>query len=100
MDRFPCCIISDYFYTTDRLSLNAVYNHMGYKTFTVGMMPDYVEYERPRNQLDAQVAYTFLKKKTLKVKLNMTNLLDNAFRFYTNSHTHLQRKTECAPSVT
>jgi len=79
-------------YTTDRLSLNAVYNHMGYKTFTVGMMPDYVEYERPRNQLDAQVAYTFLKNRALKVKLNMTNLLDNAFRFYTNSYTTYKEK--------
>ncbi|WP_276481490.1 TonB-dependent receptor domain-containing protein [Paraflavitalea pollutisoli] len=80
-------------YTTDRLSLNAVFNHMGYKTFTVGMMPEYVEYERPRDQLDAQIAYSFLKDKSLKVKLNMTNLLDNAHRFYVNGNlTYKERK--------
>jgi hypothetical protein len=71
-------------YNADRLSLNVVFNHMGYKTFTVGMKPEFVEYERPRDQTDAQIAYAFLKKQTLKVKLNMSNLFDNPFRFYMN----------------
>ncbi|WP_295122621.1 carboxypeptidase-like regulatory domain-containing protein [uncultured Chitinophaga sp.] len=72
-------------YNDDRLSVNVVLNHMGYKTFTVGMKPEFVEYERPRDQLDAQVSYTFLKNQALKVKLNMSNLLDNPHRFFINS---------------
>lgn len=72
-------------YSGNRLSLNAVFNHMGYKTFTVGMLPEFVEYERPRNQLDAQVAYDFLKNKSLRLRLNMSNLLDNAHRFFINN---------------
>lgn len=72
-------------YNDNRLSLNAVFNHMGYKTFTVGMRPEYVEYERPRDQLDAQISYSFLKNQALKVKLNMSNLLDNPHRFFINS---------------
>lgn len=79
-------------YNADRLSLNMVFNHMGYKTFTVGMMPEYVEYERPRNQLDAQVGYTFLTNKALKVKLNMSNLLNNAHRFYVNNGSTYKEK--------
>lgn len=72
-------------YNDDRLSLNMVFNHMGYKTFTVGMMPEYVEYERPRGQMDAQISYAFLKKQSLKVKLNMSNLLDAPHRFFVNN---------------
>ncbi len=72
-------------YINDRLSLNVVFNHMGYKTFTVGMMPEYVEYERPRNQTDAQISYSFLKSRALKVKLNMSNLFDDPHRFFINS---------------
>ncbi|AOM80575.1 TonB-dependent receptor [Pedobacter steynii] len=72
-------------YSGDRLSMNVVYNHMGYKTFTVGLMPDYVEYERPRNQTDAQIGYAFLKNKGLKMKLNLSNLFDNPYRFFVNN---------------
>lgn len=71
-------------YAGERLGVNVSFNHMGYKTFVTGLRPDLVEYERPRNQLDAQLSYNFLKSKKLNVKLNMTNLLNNAFRFYIN----------------
>jgi hypothetical protein len=74
-------------YQEDRLSLNAVFNHMGYKTFTVGMRPDFIEYERPRDQLDAQIGYSFLKNRALRLRLNMTNLLDNPYRFFLNNGT-------------
>lgn len=72
-------------YNDDRLSVNMAFNHMGYKTFTVGMKPEYVEYERPRGQTDAQISYVFLKNRALKVKLNMSNLFDNPHRFYMNT---------------
>ncbi len=79
-------------YNGDRLSLNMVFNHMGYKTFTVGMRPEFVEYERPRGQTDAQISYAFLKKKALRVKLNMTNLFDNPYRFFINTGSTYKQK--------
>ncbi|MDR2282781.1 MAG: TonB-dependent receptor [Sphingobacterium sp.] len=72
-------------YDGDRFGTNIAFNHMGYKTFTTGLTPDIVEYERPRNQLDAQVSYNFLRSKKLKTKLNVSNLLNDPYRFYINS---------------
>src|SRR5690606_19065867 len=43
-------------YSGERLGANIALNHMGYKTFTTGLSPDVVEYERPRSQLDAQLS--------------------------------------------
>lgn len=79
-------------YNDGRLSMNMVMNHMGYKTFTVGMKPEYVEYERPRDQLDGQISYAFLKNQSLKVKLNMSNLLNNPHRFYMNGASTYKEK--------
>ncbi|RXK81313.1 TonB-dependent receptor [Filimonas effusa] len=73
-------------YTGSRLGANIAFNHMGYKTFMTAMEPSIVEYERPRNQLDAQLSYRFLKNKKLDVRLNMSNLLNSAYRFYVNSN--------------
>lgn len=72
-------------YTGNRLGANIAFNHMGYKTFSTGMAPDIVEYERPRGQMDAQLSYRFLKKKNLEVKMNISNLLNDPYRFYINS---------------
>lgn len=72
-------------YAGDRLGANVAFNHMGYKTFATGIAPNIVEYERPRGQLDAQLSYRFLKNKKLQTRLNITNLLDNPYRFYINS---------------
>ncbi|HWV68986.1 TonB-dependent receptor [Chitinophaga sp.] len=44
-------------YAGDRLGANVAFNHMGYKTFMTAMSEDLIEYERPRNQLDAQLSY-------------------------------------------
>lgn len=73
-------------YTGDRLGANLAFNHMGYKTFTTGVTPDIVEYERPRDQLDAQLSYKFLKNKKLEMRFNMSNLLNNPYRFFINSN--------------
>lgn len=72
-------------YEGKRFGANIAFNHMGYKTFATGMSPDVVEYERPRNQLDAQLSYSFLKNRKLNLRLNMSNLLNNPYRFYINS---------------
>lgn len=72
-------------YKGDRLSANIAFNHSGYKTFTVGMKPEYSELERPRNQLDAQLGYKFLKSKKMEARFNMSNLLNSPYRFFINS---------------
>ena len=72
-------------YTGNRLGMNIAFNHAGYKTLTVGMLPQYSEYERPRNQVDAQLSYKFTKNKKIEAKLNMSNLLNSPFRFFINS---------------
>ena len=79
-------------YSGNRLGANIAFNHMGYKTFTTGISPEFVEYERPRNQLDAQLSYAFLQDKKLSVRLNMSNLLDNPYRFYINSTDTYERQ--------
>ncbi|MFZ4261576.1 TonB-dependent receptor domain-containing protein [Sphingobacterium sp. HJSM2_6] len=72
-------------YSGKRLGANIAHNYMGYKTFMTSMEPSIVEYERPRHQLDAQLSYKFLKAQKLEVKLNLSNLLNSPFRFYSNS---------------
>lgn len=72
-------------YAGKRLGANLAFNHMGYKTFTTGLSPNIVEYERPRDQLDAQLSYAFLKNRQMMVRLNMSNLTNSAYRFYINS---------------
>ncbi|NSL88657.1 TonB-dependent receptor [Chitinophaga sp. Mgbs1] len=71
-------------YTGNRLGANVAFNHMGYKTFTTGLTPHIVEYERPRDQLDAQLSYNFLKDKRLKARLSISNILNTPHRFYIN----------------
>lgn len=78
-------------YTGKRLGLSLNFNHTGYKTFTTGDDPNYVEYERPRAQLDAQITYKLLKGK-LEAKLNMSNLTDAPFRFFINDASTLTQK--------
>ncbi|BAV09684.1 TonB-dependent receptor [Filimonas lacunae] len=79
-------------YAGNRLGLSINYNHTGYKTFTTGDDPNFVEYERPRSQLDAQITYKLLKGK-LEAKLNMSNLTDAPFRFFINDQSTLEYKT-------
>lgn len=70
-------------YIGKKLGVNVTLNHAGYKTFITGIEPSYVEYERPRTQMDAQISYRFLKGK-IETKLNMSNLLDAPFRYFIN----------------
>ncbi|RLJ69581.1 TonB-dependent receptor domain-containing protein [Pedobacter alluvionis] len=78
-------------YSGKKLGLNLTYNHAGYKTFITGIEPAYVEYERPRSQMDAQISYKFLKGK-IETKLNISNLLDAPFRYFINDPTTYEQK--------
>ncbi len=71
-------------YAGERLGASIALNHMGYKTFTTGLLPEVVEYERPRSQLDAQLSYKFMKSKKLQARLNMSNITDSPFQFFIN----------------
>ena len=48
------------------------------------MQPHYSEMERPRNQIDAQISYKFLKDRKLQVRLNISNLTNSPYRFFIN----------------
>jgi outer membrane receptor protein involved in Fe transport len=78
-------------YSGKKLGLNLTYNHAGYKTFITGIEPAYVEYERPRSQMDGQISYKFLKGK-IETKLNISNLLDAPFRYFINDPTTYELK--------
>lgn len=83
-------------YTGKHLSLNLVYNYMGYKTFITGNDPNLVEYERPRSQIDAQLGYRFYRNKA-QFKLNMSNLTDRPYRFYINDASTYEIKNAKPP---
>lgn len=71
-------------YTGKHLGFNAVYNKSGYKTYVVSDDPTYIEYEKPREQLDLQISYRLLKNK-LEIKFNAGNLTNNASTIYRNT---------------
>ncbi|MEQ7800010.1 TonB-dependent receptor [Pedobacter sp. ASV1-7] len=70
-------------YAADRLGLNIAYNKSGLKTVMVSDVPNEIQYEQPREQLDAQISYRFLQKR-LEVKLNAGNILNTASTIYRN----------------
>jgi hypothetical protein len=71
-------------YTGDHFGFNIAYNKSGYKTYIVSFNTNQMEYEMPREQIDAQASYKFLKKK-LELKLNFGNLLNSASTFFSNT---------------
>lgn len=71
-------------YTGDLLGFNVAYNKSGYKTYIVSFNFDQIEYEMPREQVDAQISYKFFSKR-FEVKLNAGNLLNSASVFYVNT---------------
>lgn len=70
-------------YAGEHFGLNFMYNKSGYKTYIVSDRPSAIEYERPRELIDAQISYRLLKKR-MEIKINASNLLNNASRFYRN----------------
>lgn len=71
-------------YTGDHFGFNIVYNKSGYKTYIVSSLFNQIEYEQPRQQIDAQLSYQFFNKK-FEIKLNAGNLLNKASTFYSNT---------------
>lgn len=71
-------------YTDEQFGFNLAYNKSGIKTTLVGPELNNIEYEKPRDQIDAQVSYRFYKKK-LEVKVNAGNLLNKASVVFRNT---------------
>lgn len=70
-------------YQSEKLGFNIVYNKSGRKTYFVTTSPANTEYEQPRELLDAQISYKFLKS-GLEIRVNGGNLLNAASVFYNN----------------
>lgn len=71
-------------YSGDHFGFNATYNKSGYKTHIVSENITIVEFEQPRQQVDAQLSYRFLRKR-MELKINAANLLNKASVFYRNT---------------
>ncbi|NML23183.1 TonB-dependent receptor [Pseudoflavitalea sp. G-6-1-2] len=70
-------------YQTEKLGMNIVYNKSGRKTYFVTNAPSNTEYEQPREQLDAQISYKFIKS-GVEIRISGGNLLNAASVFYNN----------------
>lgn len=71
-------------YTGSHLGFNVMYNKSGFKTYLANEDATRVEYERPRELVDAQISYRFMKNK-FEIRLNASNLLNSASTFYRNT---------------
>jgi hypothetical protein len=71
-------------FTSDRFNASILYNRVGERLALVGNQEFPNVYERPRNQLDVQLSKRFMKDKA-EIKLNVADILNNAFFFYENT---------------
>lgn len=80
----PYIINGGLLYAGESLGVNLTYNRYGKRI--VFASPDRTsdEYERPRDLLDLQVSYRFLKQKRAELKLNISDLLNQEQIFYKN----------------
>lgn len=74
-------------YSGNRFGFNLMYNKMGYKTYIVGPDVSNIEYEKPREIIDAQISYKLLRDK-LEIKVNASNLLNQASTFFSNTKSY------------
>lgn len=70
-------------YTGELLGINLAYNKTGLKTALISEQKHLTQYELPREQLDAQISYRFMKKR-LEIKVNAGNILNTASEIYRN----------------
>jgi outer membrane receptor protein involved in Fe transport len=87
--QVPFLLNAGLLYAGKHFGLNVVYNKSGYKTNIVSDVPDLMEYERPREQIDLQISYKFLKNK-LEARLNAGNILNPPYQFYKNAFYELK----------
>lgn len=71
-------------YLDEHFGFNLAYNKSGRKTTLVSPELNNIEYENPRDQIDAQISYKFYKNR-FEVKINAGNLLNRASLIYRNT---------------
>jgi hypothetical protein len=79
----PYSINAGFLYDGEKYGFNILYNRFGRRLVFVGDPELFDIYENPRNVLDAQVYARFLQKK-LEVRLNVADILNNPFIWYSN----------------
>lgn len=70
-------------YTGKHIGFNAVYNRTGPKIVYGAQTVEYNEWENARDVIDFQASYKFLKRNNAEVKLNLSDVLNQAvIRYY------------------
>jgi outer membrane receptor protein involved in Fe transport len=70
-------------YNSTLFGTNISYNRSGYRSYVIAAVPSEAEYENGRNLVDLQLSARLLKQKG-EIRLNISNILDEATIFYTN----------------
>ncbi len=73
-------------YTGKQFGLNVLYNRFGKRIVYAATVVSMDEYEKPRDVVDLQFNYKFLKQQRAEVKLNISDLLNQALINYQNSY--------------
>ncbi|WP_169306873.1 TonB-dependent receptor [Pedobacter polaris] len=69
-----------------RVGLNAVYNRYGKRVVTSTAYTSADEYENPRDVVDLQLSYKFLRAQRAELRLNISDLLNQQFITYKNQY--------------
>lgn len=80
----PYIVNTGLLYAGSAFGVNVSYNRYGKRIVFASPDRSTDEYENPRDLLDLQVSYKFLKEKRAEVKLNVNDLLNQEQRFYQN----------------
>lgn len=72
-------------YVGKHLGLSATYNRVGPRIILPSEDPFTSQYEKPRNVLDFQIRYAFLKDNRAEVKLNLSDILNDPVIQYNNN---------------
>ena len=73
-------------YVGNHFGLNVVYNRYGKRVVTSTAYTSEDEYENPRDVVDLQLSYKFLKAQRAELRLNISDLLNQEFITYKNQY--------------
>ncbi|MBS7566953.1 TonB-dependent receptor [Mucilaginibacter sp. Bleaf8] len=80
----PYIINGGLLYTGTHFGLNVTYNRYGKRIVYASPNRSLDQYENPRDMMDAQLSYKFLKQQKAEFRLNISNLLNQEQFIYTN----------------
>lgn len=80
----PYIVNAGLLYAGSVFGVNVSYNRYGKRIVFASPDRSTDEYENPRDLMDLQVSYRFLKEKRAEVKLNVNDILNQEQRFYQN----------------